>query len=62
MTSWQRIFVQSRVNDGLYDGEGLPAQNWHWPKETWFQKRRSYLRMRQRQTSKDQNANEFRLH
>jgi hypothetical protein len=29
--------------------ERLPMQNWHWPQETWFQKRRNYLRTRERQ-------------
>ncbi len=49
MSAWQRIFLQSRVNNGAYEGDRLPAQIWHWPEETWFQKRRSYLRARQRQ-------------
>jgi hypothetical protein len=49
MKSWQLIFLQSRVNNGTYAGEWLPAQNWHWPEETWFQKRRSYLRTREHQ-------------
>jgi hypothetical protein len=39
MTSWQLIFVQSKVNNGAYDGERLFARNWDWPKETWFQTR-----------------------
>jgi hypothetical protein len=49
MSSWQLIFLQSRVNNGTYDGDRLPAQNWHWPQGTWFQRRRSYLRTQQRQ-------------
>ena len=49
MNSWQLIFLQSRANSGAYSGDRLPAQNWHWPQGTWFQKRRSYLRARQRQ-------------
>lgn len=31
MTSWKLIFLQSRVNNGAYDGDHLPAQNWDWP-------------------------------
>lgn len=26
MTSWELIFLQSRVNNGAYDGDHLPAQ------------------------------------
>lgn len=44
MTSWQLIFLQSRVNNGAYDGDYLPAQNWDWPRRTWFQERLYYLR------------------
>jgi len=39
MSQWQIIFAQSKVNDGIYNGDILPAQNWKWPEETWFQKR-----------------------
>ena len=39
MSSWQLIFAQSKVNDARYDGDRLLPQNWHWPKETWFQMR-----------------------
>jgi hypothetical protein len=31
MDFWRRIFIQSKVNGGVYDGESLPAQNWKWP-------------------------------
>ncbi len=44
MNSWQVIFEQSRVNNGAYDGDRLPAQNWDWPQGTWFQERLRYLR------------------
>jgi hypothetical protein len=44
MNAWENIFEQSRVNNGLYLGDGLPAQNWQWPSGTWFQKRLRYLR------------------
>ncbi len=39
MSQWQIIFLQSKVNNGIYNGEILPAQNWKWPEGTWFQKR-----------------------
>ncbi len=44
MKSWEFIFRQSRVNNGTYDGERLAAQNWDWPRGTWFQTRLRYLR------------------
>ena len=44
MTFWQLIFIQSKVNDGVYDGDRLVAQNWEWPKDTWFQTRLHELR------------------
>jgi hypothetical protein len=44
VSSWQLIFQQSKVNNGAYDGDRLPAQNWHWPQGTWLQKRLRYLR------------------
>lgn len=56
MSAWQRIFLQSRVNNGAYEGDRLPAQIWHWPEETWFQKRRNYLRATQRQRLQGQDA------
>jgi len=42
--AWELIFRQSRVNNGAYDGEQLPTQNWNWPRGTWFQRRLRYLR------------------
>jgi len=44
VSSWQLIFQQSKVNNGAYDGERLPAQIWHWPQGTWLQTRLRYLR------------------
>lgn len=44
MSLWQLIFIQSKVNKGAYDGDRLLAQNWDWPKETWFQMRLRHLR------------------
>jgi hypothetical protein len=39
MKMWESVFLQSRVNDGYYDEEGLPDQPWPWPRATWFQER-----------------------
>ena len=59
MTSWQLIFFQSRVNNGAYDGDYLPAQNWDWPRDTWFQERLYYLRSGRREiTEKASQAQE----
>ena len=44
MRSWQLIFLQSKVNNGAYDGDRLPPQTWDWPEGTWFQTRLHYLR------------------
>ncbi|HEY2990802.1 MAG TPA: hypothetical protein VGL11_24020 [Candidatus Binatia bacterium] len=44
MSQWQLIFSQSRVNNGPYFGDILPAQNWDWPQGTWLQERLRYLR------------------
>ena len=41
---WQLIFQQSKVNNGVYNGDQFPAQHWEWPRETWFQTRLRYLR------------------
>jgi hypothetical protein len=54
VSSWQLIFQQSKVNNGAYDGDRLPAQNWHWPQGTWLQKRLRYLRR-----SNDRDAKEY---
>ena len=51
MTSWQFIFLQSKVNNGAYDGDRLLTQNWAWPKETWFQMRLRDLRKDNRKRS-----------
>jgi len=47
MSIWETIFMQSPVNDGRYDEEQLPQQNWEWPKGTWFQARLDYIREHQ---------------
>ena len=46
MSLWQLVFVQSKVNNARYDGDRFLAQNWDWPKETWFQMRLCHLRKR----------------
>lgn len=50
MSAWQLIFLQSKVNNGAYNGEGLAPQNWDWLQGTWFHKRLHYLRTTQRWT------------
>jgi hypothetical protein len=47
MSAWKSIFMQSPVNDGYYEEEELPQQNWEWPKGTWFQSRLDHIRERQ---------------
>ena len=44
MNAWESIFLQSRVNDGRYDGDRLPQTIWPWPKDTWFQTRLDFVR------------------
>lgn len=44
MNAWESIFGQSPVNDGYYEGDRLPQQNWEWPKGTWFQARLDRIR------------------
>ncbi len=36
---WQVIFMQSKVNGAVYNGEELPGRNWEWPKDTYLQRR-----------------------
>ena len=45
MDRWELIFHLSKVSGGSYDGERLPAWNWRWPHDTWFQKRLRHLRI-----------------
>jgi hypothetical protein len=47
MDIWETIFTQSPVNDGYYDEETLPHLRWEWPRATWLQARREYLRQHQ---------------
>lgn len=55
MSSWQLIFLQSKVNNDAYEGERLPSQIWHWPKGTWFQRRLDDLRTKRRQLFRAQD-------
>ena len=43
-SSWQSIFLQSKVNGAVYGGEQLLGLNWEWPKHTYLQQRLEYLR------------------
>ena len=43
-SSWQRIFLQSKVNGAAYNGEQLSNCNWDWPKNTYLQRRLEYVR------------------
>jgi hypothetical protein len=53
MSYWQLIFLQSKANDGRYDGDKFPSQKWDWPQETWFQNRLRYLQKSQWQLGPD---------
>jgi hypothetical protein len=44
---WQRVFSQSKVNGAYYDGETLPTLPWDWPKNTFLQRRRQFLKRAQ---------------
>ena len=46
MNVWESVFLQSRVNNGTYDEDGLPQLHWDWPKGTWLQSRLYFLRER----------------
>jgi hypothetical protein len=41
---WQLVFSQSKANGAHYDGEKLPTFPWHWPKDTFLQRRRQVLK------------------
>jgi len=53
MSSWQLIFIESKVNNARYDGDRLLDQNWAWPKGTWFQMRLRDLRKAIRKNSEE---------
>ena len=44
LSYWQLVFLQSKANGCLYQGEDLPQINWAWPKNTWFQERNHHLK------------------
>jgi hypothetical protein len=44
MSTWEAIFSQSPVNEGFYDEQQIPQLHWDWPRKTWFQSRRDFLR------------------
>jgi len=44
MSTWELIFLQSKVNDGAYNEASLPDLKWDWPRETWLQERLRHLR------------------
>jgi hypothetical protein len=41
---WQLVFSQSKANGAYYNGEELPTLPWHWPKDTFLQRRRQQLK------------------
>jgi hypothetical protein len=41
---WQLIFSQSKVNGAPYEGEKLIPSRWHWPTNTYLQRRRQLLK------------------
>ncbi len=45
--TWQGIFARSPAHCGRYDERELPHVRWEWPKGTWFQSRREFVRERQ---------------
>ena len=53
MSSWQLIFIESKVNNARYDGDRLLDQNWVWPEATWFQMRLRDLRKSTRKSSNE---------
>ena len=41
---WQLVFSQSKVNGATYEGERLSTSRWHWPTNTYLQRRRQLLK------------------
>ncbi|MBI4526846.1 MAG: hypothetical protein HY695_23875 [Deltaproteobacteria bacterium] len=52
---WQLIFLQSKINGGLYLGDELPVQKWEWPTHTWFQERLRNVREREKKIEEKMN-------
>ena len=44
MNTWGAIFSQSPVNEGYYNEQQMPQNHWDWPRKTWFQSRRDFIR------------------
>jgi len=44
---WQLVFSQSKVNGAPYEGEKFIPARWHWPTDTYLQRRRQYLKSSQ---------------
>jgi len=44
MSTWEAIFMQSRVNQGYYSEDELPQRPWEWPTATWFRTRLEEVR------------------
>ena len=44
---WQLVFGQSKVNGAPYEGEKTIPARWHWPTNTYLQRRRQYLKSSQ---------------
>jgi len=47
LTDWQKVFLNSKVNDAGYTGDNLPAYPWKWPESRWFKERMEILRHRE---------------
>jgi len=43
-TTWQRIFLQSKVNGAPYREEQQNDFKWRWPEDTYLKRRLQYLR------------------
>jgi hypothetical protein len=52
---WQLVFLHSKVNGALYQGEELPGRSWEWPKNTFLQRRLRAARAGQNGTKQDLN-------
>jgi hypothetical protein len=44
MNTWEAIFSQSPVNEGYYNEQQIPQLHWDWPRKTWLQSRRDFIR------------------
>lgn len=53
---WQSIFLQSKANGAMYNGEQTLGFKWEWPKNTFLQRRLEQLR-RYRTSDETANAN-----